>query len=55
MPGESEKSNYLHPEQIAPLIPKIVGTIVKWRMASGCIRQDKPKHWNAIVKREYKV
>jgi len=52
--GESEKSNHLRPELIAPLVQKLGGTIVECCTAYGGNRQDKRKHWNAIEKRGYK-
>ena len=52
--GESEKSNHLRPELIAPLVRKLDGTIVECCTAYGGNRQDKRKHWNAIEKRGYK-
>ena len=52
--GESEKSNHLRPELIAPPVQKLGGTIVECCTAYGGNRQDKRKHWNAIEKRGYK-
>ena len=52
--GESEKSNHLRPELIAPLVQKLGGTIVECCTAYGGNRQDIRKHWNAIEKRGYK-
>lgn len=53
--GESERSNHLRPELIAPLVQKLDGTIVECCTAYGGNRQDKRKHWNAIEKRGYKA
>lgn len=52
--GESEKSNHLRPEPIAPLLKKLGGTIVECCTAYGGNRQDVRKHWKAIEKRGYK-
>ena len=52
--GESEKSNNLCPELIAPLVQELNGTIVECCTAYGGNRQDKRKHWSAIEKRGYK-
>ena len=52
--GESEKSNNLRPELIAPLVQKLGGTLVECCTAYGGNRQDIRKHWTAIEKRGYR-
>ena len=52
--GESEKSNNLRPELIAPLVQKLNGTIVECCTAYGGNRQNIRKHWAEIEKRGYK-
>ena len=49
--GESEKSNHLRPDMIAPPVQKLNGTIVECCTAYGGNRQDIRKHWKAIEKR----
>ena len=52
--GESEKSNNLRPELIAPLVQQLNGAIVECCTAYGGNRQNICKHWAEIEKRGYK-
>ncbi|MGX8699173.1 MAG: DUF362 domain-containing protein, partial [bacterium] len=53
--GESEKSNYLRPALIAPLVKKVNGTIAECCTAYGGTRQEVRKHWAEIEKRGFKA
>lgn len=51
--GESEKSNHLRPEFIAPLVHKVNGTIVECNTAYGGNRCNTEDHLKAIAERGY--
>ena len=51
--GESEKSNHLRPEFIAPLVRKVNGTIVECNTAYGGNRCNTEDHLKAIAERGY--
>lgn len=46
--GESQKTGYLRPDFIAPLVNEVNGTIVECCTAYGGTRQDPKKHWETI-------
>ena len=52
--GESEKSNHLRPEFVAPIVNRLNGTIVECCTAYGGSRQEIRKHWAAIEERGFK-
>ena len=51
--GESEKSNHLRPEFIAPLVSKVNGTLVECNTAYGGNRSSTANHRKAIAQRGY--
>ncbi len=51
--GESEKSNHLRPEFIAPLVNRVGGTIVECNTAYGGNRSTTEDHLKAIAQRGY--
>ena len=52
--GESEKSNHLRPQFVAPIVNRLNGTIVECCTAYGGSRQEIRKHWAAIEERGFK-
>lgn len=46
--GESEKTGYLRPAFIKPLVDKVHGTIVECNTAYGGTRNTSEKHWKTI-------
>lgn len=51
--GESEKTGYLRPDFIAPLVNKVNGTIVECNTAYGGTRGDAASHRKAIAERGF--
>ena len=51
--GESEESNHLRPELIAPLVKEVKGTIVECNTAYKGNRSDTESHRRAIEQRGY--
>lgn len=51
--GESEKTGYLRPEFIKPLVDEVNGTIVECNTAYGGNRCTTEKHWKAIEERGF--
>ncbi len=51
--GESEKSNHLRPEFIAPLVKKVNGTLVECNTAYEGSRSSTASHRQEIAKRGY--
>lgn len=51
--GESEKTGYLRPDFIKPLLDKVDGTIVECNTAYPGNRSSSKKHWKAIKERGF--